>query len=580
MSRSSILSSIRIALIAIAFLIPSSVFSASPCCTCTSPTDPTAKICLTSESECSNLPSLSKNDSVKTYTCTSSPDCKTVAAGGTCTQGPVEEMLYKPPFQPVKPANENTGTNITSPDLNVKIPGLVFATKGIQQGDYLLIPFFAQYVAAAYKFLITVSAIAAAIMIVYGGFLYVVGATGAKVRQGKGIIVDALIGLVLVMGAYVILSTVNPATLELGAIKVPLIKPDPQSYMGGRFDAPGTLSELGVARGTGSGKDQKIPMGECPGRNPSYKEPGEQKYFYINGAKVLKSNYTLCSKGRCLDQKTIDFYLKEQQRSGVPAAVIMAQIVTEAGVGAVFNLADGGASSLSYNYGGIGCTQRDMPQGSCAHLAFGPLAFEPYNNKKPHPLPCSTFNSGKELGAACVSLCQNSSRDSYGACGDKCQPIKSHAAVIKDGVEVWIPSVQCSRKFKSPQDFLDSHLGFVKPCLPYQDSVYKFAYCVGASTYAGVTGAKGLVIAEIIERNCLCDPSTDSLGCARNKELEDKLAKNIIKKRNLYDRKFILQNGDIDAKAITEALLESTQGLLKPTELLPQNDVTIPPDQQ
>jgi hypothetical protein len=127
---------------------------------------------------------------------------------------------------------------------------------------------------------------------------------------------------------------------------------------------------------------------------------------------------------------------------------------------------------------------------------------------------------------------------------------------------------------------LDSHLGFVKPCLPYQDSVYKFAYCVGASTYAGVTGAKGLVIAEIIERNCLCDPSTDSLGCARNKELEDKLAKNIIKKRNLYDRKFILQNGDIDAKAITEALLESTQGLLKPTELLPQNDVTIPPDQQ
>jgi D-alanyl-D-alanine dipeptidase len=219
-------SSLAIGLLAVTLLFPLMTNAAHPCCICTSSTDPNARICLNSESECSNLPSLSKNESVKTYTCTSSPDCKTIAAGGTCTQGPVEEMLYKPLFAPVKPAEGGADktVTVTAPNLSVSIPGLVFATKALQQGDDLVIPFFAQYVAALYKFLITIASLAAAVMIVYGGFLYVVGATGAKVKQGKGIIVDALVGLILVMGAYVILSTVNPATLELNAIRLPFIK--------------------------------------------------------------------------------------------------------------------------------------------------------------------------------------------------------------------------------------------------------------------------------------------------------------------------------------------------------------------
>jgi hypothetical protein len=69
--------------------------------------------------------------------------------------------------------------------------------------------------------------------------------------------------------------------------------------------------------------------------------------------------------------------------------------------------------------------------------------------------------------------------------------------------------------------------------MPYNDSVYKFAYCIGASTYAGVTGDKGPLIAAIIERNCLCG-SRDSSGCKRDLELEQKLKNGVIKKRNLF----------------------------------------------
>lgn len=142
-------------------------------------------------------------------------------------------------------------------------------------------------------------------------------------------------------------------------------------------------------------------------------------------------------------------------------------------------------------------------------------------------------------------------------------------------------------------EFLDSHLGFVKFCLPYNDSVYKFAYCIGASTYAGATGSKATVLAQIIERNCLCDPATDSLGCERNLELEDKLAKGLIKKRNLnlfateceVERKktgsaFSIgacakqkAGSGIDYLGIIQAFRESTGGLLDVAP--PQDDLGL-----
>jgi len=549
----------------------------SGCCRCKAPGATSASTCVTpaSNTACPNLPSTSVNASVKALTdCVADAVCKPVASGsGSCGTGPVGEIAYGG-----SAVQSGTGTPVpvTPPSLNIAIPGLVFSTQIVEKQGYLEIPFFAQYVSAIYKFLIVIAAVASAVMIVYGGFLYIVAATGAKVRKGREIIVDACIGLALVLGAYVILNTINPDTLKLNALKISLVKPDPMSYLGGRLDAAGTLTETGIKATGGSGKNHTIPA-ECPGRDPSFSEPGNEKYANLGGLKVTKANYALNSGGRTLDQATIDFYIKEQQRTGVPAAVIIAQIVTEAGRGAVYSLVNGQAQSIFYNYGGIGCTQRQVPEGSCAHVAFGPQAFE-FATKKPHPVPCTSFNSSQQLGASCVSLCQTSSRDTYTSCGPNCYPQKSHASMIHEGVEIWIPSVQCSRKFKSSQEFLDEHLGFVKPCLPYQDSVYKFAYCIGASTYAGTTGSKAIALAEIIERNCLCDPKTDSLGCVRNKELEQKLAKNVLKKRNLYDSQFY-KNGVVDYDAVTKALFESTQGLLKAGEKLPQNDIVIPPDQ-
>ncbi len=78
------------------------------------------------------------------------------------------------------------------------------------------------YIAVLYRFLIGIAGTAAVIMIVYGGFRYLLGSATDDVSSGKQIIQDALIGLMLVLGAYFILATVNPNTLSL---KVPDIRP-------------------------------------------------------------------------------------------------------------------------------------------------------------------------------------------------------------------------------------------------------------------------------------------------------------------------------------------------------------------
>ncbi len=78
------------------------------------------------------------------------------------------------------------------------------------------------YIALVYRYAIGIAGTAAVIMIVYGGFRYLLGSAADDVGAGKTIIQDAIIGLLLVLGSYFILSTVNPNTLSL---KLPNIQP-------------------------------------------------------------------------------------------------------------------------------------------------------------------------------------------------------------------------------------------------------------------------------------------------------------------------------------------------------------------
>jgi hypothetical protein len=113
-------------------------------------------------------------------------------------------------------------TSIT-PKLGVEIPGLTLSP-AIKAGETVSLPFLAQYINAAYRYMVTIVLIVSIVMVVYGGFRYLVGASMGDIKAGKKIIMDALGGMLIVLGAYMILNTINPNTLNLKVLSLEFVQ--------------------------------------------------------------------------------------------------------------------------------------------------------------------------------------------------------------------------------------------------------------------------------------------------------------------------------------------------------------------
>jgi hypothetical protein len=122
---------------------------------------------------------------------------------------------YTPAFCAPAPVAEGATIELTAPTLNIPIPGLKFAEKIlVKEGEVAKIPYIAQYVTAWARYLFGASVVAAAVMVVYGGFLYILGSTMVSIKRGKEVIQDALIGLFLVLACFVVLSTFNDSLVN------------------------------------------------------------------------------------------------------------------------------------------------------------------------------------------------------------------------------------------------------------------------------------------------------------------------------------------------------------------------------
>lgn len=80
------------------------------------------------------------------------------------------------------------------------------------------------YIAKVYNYGVSIAGLLAGVMFVVGGFQYLTAGDSERVKQAKQRIKDALIGLLLVFGAYGILNTINPDVLRLQMPKIPLVK--------------------------------------------------------------------------------------------------------------------------------------------------------------------------------------------------------------------------------------------------------------------------------------------------------------------------------------------------------------------
>lgn len=108
--------------------------------------------------------------------------------------------------------------------LTIPIPTVSFSQVS-KSGEYLIVPWIAQYVGGVYRYASGIVGIVAGSMIVLGGFQYLTaGGDSGKVGQAKGRIKDATIGMLLVVGAFVILATINPALTQPGGLRVFSIK--------------------------------------------------------------------------------------------------------------------------------------------------------------------------------------------------------------------------------------------------------------------------------------------------------------------------------------------------------------------
>jgi hypothetical protein len=80
------------------------------------------------------------------------------------------------------------------------------------------------YIVLMFRFLLSIVVITAAVMFVFGGFKYVLGATAGTIESAKETMVNATIGLVVTICATMLLNTVNPATTNLNRLDIYLMK--------------------------------------------------------------------------------------------------------------------------------------------------------------------------------------------------------------------------------------------------------------------------------------------------------------------------------------------------------------------
>jgi len=84
---------------------------------------------------------------------------------------------------------------------------------------------FPEYLATFYKFFVGFMAVAAVVMIMWGGFKRLMAAGSAeKIKDANGAIFSAIIGLVLVLISYTLLNLINPQLVALTGLNLDKIK--------------------------------------------------------------------------------------------------------------------------------------------------------------------------------------------------------------------------------------------------------------------------------------------------------------------------------------------------------------------
>ncbi|NQT49395.1 hypothetical protein HQ571_01735 [Candidatus Kuenenbacteria bacterium] len=89
----------------------------------------------------------------------------------------------------------------------------------------LKIDWIGQYIGAAYRYGVVLGSILAVLSLMFGGVLYMIGGMNqAMITKAKGFMGGSVMGLVLLLGSFVMLNSINPNLIELKPVEVEIVK--------------------------------------------------------------------------------------------------------------------------------------------------------------------------------------------------------------------------------------------------------------------------------------------------------------------------------------------------------------------
>lgn len=164
---------------------------------------------------------------------------------------------------------------------------------------------FPAFIVALYKFGIWTVGIAALLMITIGGFMYLTSAGNtSKMDSAKGVITDALIGLIIALAAYLILYVINPDLVKVQ------ISFSPISSNGGSSITTSSGSTAISDGKAGTGKCTPLTTGSCSVSNLEGKCSWDaNKASAICNAESGGVSGSASSVDKCTDGKSFSYGL-------------------------------------------------------------------------------------------------------------------------------------------------------------------------------------------------------------------------------------------------------------------------------
>jgi len=111
----------------------------------------------------------------------------------------------------------------TEPKLQINIPTLQFS-KIFRQGQLIDVPWLAEYISGIYKYAVGLISFVAIIMIMVGGIIWLTAGTSNRINTAKEMILGAFSGLILALGSYLVLYSINPDLVSFKQLQIKLIE--------------------------------------------------------------------------------------------------------------------------------------------------------------------------------------------------------------------------------------------------------------------------------------------------------------------------------------------------------------------